>query len=112
MSINFDCKSVGATETLIMAASLAKGTTILNNSAQEPEIIDLANMLNLMGARVKGAGSDRITIEGVESLKGCDYTVMSDRIEAGTFLIAAAITRSSISLYPCEPLHLQTVIKN
>ena len=110
-SINFDCKSVGATETLIMAASLAKGTTILNNSAQEPEIIDLANMLNLMGARVKGAGSERITIEGVESLKGCDYTVMSDRIEAGTFLIAAAITRSSISLCNCEPNHLRTVIK-
>ena len=110
-TINFQCKSVGATETLIMAASLAKGTTILNNSAQEPEIIDLANMLNQMGARVKGAGSERITIEGVASLKGCDYTVMSDRIEAGTFLIAAAITRSSISLYQCEPNHLQTVIK-
>ena len=110
-SINFQCKSVGATETLIMAASLAKGTTILNNSAQEPEIIDLANMLNLMGARIKGAGSERITIEGVKSLKGCDYTVMSDRIEAGTFLIAAAITRSSISLCQCEPNHMQTVIK-
>ena len=109
-SINFKCKSVGATETLLMAASLAKGTTILNNAAQEPEIIDLANMLNLMGAKVKGAGSECITIEGVESLKGCDYTVMSDRIEAGTFLIAAAITRSNISLFPCEPNHLKAVI--
>ena len=109
-SINFKCKSVGATETLLMAASLAKGTTTLNNSAQEPEIIDLANMLNLMGAKVKGAGSECITIEGVECLKGCDYTVMSDRIEAGTFLIAAAITRSSISLYQCEPNHLKAVI--
>ena len=109
-SINFKCKSVGATETLIMAASLAKGTTTLNNVAQEPEIIDLANMLNLMGAKVKGAGSECITIEGVESLKGCDYTVMSDRIEAGTFLIAAAITRSNISLYPCELNHLKAVI--
>ena len=109
-SINFKCKSVGATETLLMAASLAKGTTTLNNAAQEPEIIDLANMLNLMGAKVKGAGSECITIEGVESLKGCDYTVMSDRIEAGTFLIAAAITRSNISLYPCEPDHLKAVI--
>ena len=109
-SINFKCKSVGATETLIMAASLANGTTILNNAAQEPEIIDLANMLNLMGAKVKGAGSECITIEGVESLKGCDYTVMPDRIEAGTFLIAAAITRSNISLYPCEPNHLKAVI--
>ena len=109
--INFTCKSVGATETLLMAASLAKGTTILNNAAQEPEIIDLANMLNLMGARIKGAGSNCITIEGVESLKGCNYTVMPDRIEAGTFLIAAAITRSKISLFPCEPNHLKTVIK-
>ena len=109
-SINFKCKSVGATETLLMAASLAKGTTTLNNAAQEPEIIDLANMLNLMGAKIKGAGSECITIEGVESLKGCDYTVMPDRIEAGTFLIAAAITRSNISLYPCEPNHLKAVI--
>ena len=109
-SINFKCKSVGATETLLMAASLANGSTILNNAAQEPEIIDLANMLNLMGAKVKGAGSECITIEGVESLRGCDYTVMSDRIEAGTFLIAAAITRSNMSLYPCEPNHLKAVI--
>ena len=109
-SINFKCKSVGATETLLMAASLANGTTTLNNAAQEPEIIDLANMLNLMGAKIKGAGSECITIEGVESLKGCDYEVMSDRIEAGTFLIAAAITRSKISLYPCEPNHLKALI--
>jgi len=109
-TINFNCKSVGATETLIMAASLAKGTTILNNAAQEPEIIDLANMLNLMGARVKGAGTECIIIEGVESLKGCDYTVIPDRIETGTFLIAAAITRSEIGLYPCEPNHLKAVI--
>tara|TARA_B100000073_G_scaffold47639_1_gene35149 strand:- start:843 stop:2159 length:1317 start_codon:yes stop_codon:yes gene_type:complete len=110
-SINFKCKSVGATETLLMAATLAKGTTVLNNAAQEPEIIDLANMLNLMGAKVKGAGSECITIEGVESLKGCDYSVMPDRIEAGTFLIAAAITRSKISLLQCEPIHIQEVIK-
>jgi len=109
-SINFKCKSVGATETLLMAASLAKGTTILNNAAQEPEIIDLANMLNLMGAQIKGAGSECITIEGVKSLKGCDYKVIPDRIEAGTFLIAAAITRSSISLFPCVPSHLKAVI--
>ena len=93
-----------------MAASLAKGTTILNNAAQEPEIIDLANMLNLMGARVKGAGSECIKIEGVESLHGCDYTVMPDRIEAGTFLIAGAITRSKISLSPCDPNHLKELI--
>ena len=110
-TINFKCKSVGATETLIMAASLAKGTTVLNNAALEPEIIDLANMMNLMGAKVKGAGSESITIEGVEALKGCEYKVIPDRIEAGTFLIAAAITRSGINLSQCEPKHLQAVIK-
>ena len=71
-NINFKCKSVGATETLLMAAALAKGKTILNNAAQEPEIIDLANMLNQMGAKVKGAGSECITIEGVETLNGCN----------------------------------------
>ena len=109
-SINFKCKSVGATETLLMAASLAKGQTILNNAAQEPEIIDLANMLNAMGAKVKGAGSECITIEGVESLKGCNFNVMPDRIEAGTFLIAAAITRSKINLSPIEPKHLTALI--
>jgi len=109
-TINFKCKSVGATETLLMAASLAKGRTILNNAAREPEIVDLANMLNLMGARVKGAGSESITIDGVESLKGCNYTVIPDRIEAGTYLIAAAITRSEISLFPYEPNHLNSLI--
>ena len=109
-TINFKCKSIGATETLIMAASLAQGTTILKNAAKEPEIIDLANMLNLMGAKIKGAGSECINIEGVESLKGCDYTVIPDRIEAGTFLIAAAITRSEITLSPCDPNHLKEVI--
>ncbi len=109
-SINFKCKSVGATETLIMAASLAEGKTILNNAAQEPEIIDLANMLNKMGGKIKGAGSECITIEGVEALKGCEYSVMPDRIEAGTFLIAAAITRSSISISPVEPKYLTEVI--
>ena len=108
--VNFQCKSVGATETLIMAASLAQGKTILNNAAQEPEIIDLANMLNKMGAKVKGAGTDCITIEGVEDLQGCEYEVMPDRIEAGTFLIAAAITRSIITLSPIEPKHLKEVI--
>ena len=108
--INFKCKSVGATETLIMAASLARGDTILNNAAQEPEIVDLANMLNKMGAKIKGAGSNCIKIEGVETLSGCEYTVMPDRIEAGTFLIAAAITRSTINLAPIEIKHLEEVL--
>ena len=109
-SISFKCKSVGATETLLMAASLAQGETTLYNSAQEPEIKDLANMLNKMGAKIKGAGTDCITIEGVQSLKGCDFSVMPDRIEAGTFLFAAAITRSIVSLSPIESEHLTEVI--
>ena len=108
--IKFNCKSVGATETLIMASSLAKGRTILNNSSQEPEIVDLANILNKMGAKVIGAGTECITIEGVESLQGCDYRVMPDRIEAGTYLIAAAMTRSSITFSSIEPKHLKEVI--
>ena len=108
--INFTCKSVGATETLLMAASLAEGQTILNKAAQEPEIIDLANMLNKMGAKITGAGSECITIEGVNSLQGCSYRVMPDRIETGTFLIAAAITRSIISISPIETKYLTEVI--
>ena len=108
--IKFNCKSVGATKTLIMAACLAKGRTILKNSSQEPEIVDLANILNKMGAKVKGAGTECITIEGVESLGGCDYTVMPDRIEAGTYLIAAAMTRSKITFSSIEPTHLKEVI--
>ena len=109
-TIKFNCKSVGATKTLIMAASLAKGRTILNNSSQEPEIVDLANILNKMGAKVIGAGTECITIEGVESLQGCDYRVMPDRIEAGTYLIAAAMTRSKITFSSIEPTHLKEVI--
>jgi len=108
--IKFNCKSVGATKTLIMAACLAKGRTILKNSSQEPEIVDLANILNKMGAKVKDAGTECITIEGVESLRGCDYTVMPDRIEAGTYLIAAAMTRSKITFSSIEPTHLKEVI--
>ncbi len=108
--IKFNCKSVGATKTLIMAACLAKGRTILKNSSQEPEIIDLANILNKMGAKVKGAGTECINIEGVESLGGCDYSVMPDRIEAGTYLIAAAMTRSKITFSSIEPTHLKEVI--
>ena len=93
-----------------MAASLAKGETILNNAAQEPEIIDLANLLNKMGAKIQGAGSEVIKITGVDTLYGCDYCVMPDRIEAGTFLIAAAITRSIITLSDVEHKHLKAVI--
>jgi len=108
--MKFNCKSVGATETILMAATLAQGTTILENAAQEPEIQDLATMLNKMGAKIQGAGTSQITIEGVDHLNGCSYTVMPDRIEAGTFLIAAAITRSPLTISPVIPEHLETVI--
>lgn len=84
--------SVGATENLMMAATLAEGTTILENAAREPEIVDLALCLNKMGAKITGAGSNNIVIEGVEKLTGCEHTVLPDRIETGTFLVAAAVT--------------------
>ncbi|RMF21213.1 MAG: UDP-N-acetylglucosamine 1-carboxyvinyltransferase [Cyanobacteria bacterium J083] len=103
--------SVGATETIIMAATLAEGETILENAAQEPEIVDLANFCRTMGANIEGAGTSTITISGVEKLRSfVDYTVVPDRIEAGTFLAAGAITHSEISLYPVVPAHLAPVI--
>ena len=110
-SIVLDCPSVGATETILMAASLAKGTSVIENAAQEPEVQDLANLLNAMGARISGAGGPSITIEGVERLHGCDYTVIPDRIEAGTFLLAAAITRSTLRVAPVVPDHLSSVLQ-
>ena len=110
-SIVLDCPSVGATETILMAASLANGTSVIENAAQEPEVQDLANLLNAMGARISGAGGPSITIEGVERLHGCDYTVIPDRIEAGTFLLAAAITRSTLRVAPVVPDHLSSVLQ-
>ena len=95
-SIYFDFPSVGATENIMMAASLAEGTTILENAAEEPEIVDLANYLNKMGAKIRGAGTDTIRIEGVDKLHGADYTIIPDRIEAGTYMIAAAMTGGDI----------------
>ncbi len=108
--INLDYESVGATETILMAATLADGCTIIKNAAKEPEIQDLANFLNKMGAKIQGAGSSTITIEGVNSLKGCKHQVIPDRIEAGTFLIAAAITRSPLTISPIIPEHLSSVL--
>lgn len=96
--IYLDFPSVGATENIMMAAVLASGTTIIENAAEEPEIWDLANFLNSMGANIKGAGFGKITIEGVESLKGVIYKPIYDRIEAGTFMVAAAITNSIIKI--------------
>ena len=94
--ILFDIVTVTGTENLLMAATLAEGQTILENAAREPEVVDLANCLIAMGADIKGAGTDTITINGVESLKGCRYSVMPDRIETGTYLVAAAVTRGYV----------------
>lgn len=108
--IYLDIASVGATENLMMAATLAEGETIIENAAREPEVVDLANFCNAMGAKIKGAGTSRIIIEGVAKLHSVDYSIIPDRIEAGTFLLAAAITRSEITLSPVAPEHLIPVI--
>ena len=110
-SIYLDFPSVGATENIIMASVLAKGTTIIENAAEEPEISDLINFLNSMGAKITGGGTGKIIIEGVNSLHGISYTPIFDRIEAGTFIIAAAITNSIITLNGVNPEHLQAVIE-
>ena len=109
--IRLGCPSVGATETLIMAAVLAEGKTIISNSAREPEIQDLCKMLNNMGAKIRGAGTSRISIEGVNYLNGCSHEVIPDRIEAGTFLIAAAATLSAITISPVIPSHLKSLLQ-
>ena len=110
--IVLDCPSVGATETILMAAVLADGVSTIENAAQEPEVQDLANLLNSMGAQVSGAGGPVITVKGVERLRGCtNYSVIPDRIEAGTFLMAAAITRSPLVVEPVIPEHLSAVIQ-
>lgn len=108
--IEFDKVTVTGTENLMMAASLARSTTILRNAACEPEITDLAELLNKMGARIRGAGTTRIEIEGVEELGGAEHTIIPDRIETGTFIAAAAITGGKLEIKDCEPLHLSSVI--
>ena len=107
--IKLKCPSVGATETLIMAASLAEGRTTIENAAREPEIQDLCHMLNKMGAKIYDSGKEKIIIDGVSKLGGCTHKVIPDRIEAGTFLIAAAATSSSITISPVIPSHLEAV---
>ncbi len=107
--IYLDFPSVGATENLMMAAVLAKGTTIIENAAYEPEIVDLANFLNKMGADIKGMGTNLIRIRGVKKLSAVKYTIIPDRIEAGTFMIAAAITKGEIRLKNVIPAHLEPV---
>lgn len=108
--ISFDTVTVTGTENLMMAAALAKGETVLENAAREPEITDLANALIQMGAKIEGAGTDIIRIQGVDELRPMNYRVMPDRIEAGTFVIAAAITRGSVSIKNCVPGHLDAVL--
>ena len=109
--IYLDFPSVGATENIIMAAVFAEGSTIIENAAEEPEIWDLANFLNKMGANIKGAGYGKITIEGVKSLKNIRYKPIFDRIEAGTFMIAAAITNSKIKINGINEEHLRPLIE-
>lgn len=108
--INFDFPSVGATENAMMAAAVADGTTIIRNAAREPEVIDLQNLLRKMGAEISGAGTDTIVINGVERLAPAEHHVIPDRIEAGTFLVAGAITRGDVTVENVIPAHLFSVI--
>lgn len=108
--IYFDIPSVTGTENLMMAAVLAEGTTVLENAAKEPEITDLADFLVKRGARIAGAGTDMITIEGVTELHGADHDVIPDRIEAGTYLVAGAITGGEVSVERCRPEHLEPLL--
>lgn len=108
--VYLDFPSVGATENIMMAATLAEGSTTIENAAEEPEIVDLANFLNSMGARIKGAGTDTIKIDGVEKLHGTRYAVIPDRIETATFMIAAATTRGNVLIKNCIPDHVRPII--
>ena len=108
--VHFEKVTVTGTENLLMAAALAEGRTVLRNAAREPEIEDLAELLNRMGGRVRGAGTETITVEGVEALGGAEHTIIPDRIEAGTFLVAAAITGGELELKNCRPAHMAAVI--
>ena len=106
-----DLVTVTGTENLMMAATLAEGTTVIENAAREPEVVDLANCLNAMGARISGAGSDAIVVEGVERLTGTHYDVLPDRIESGTYLVAAAITGGHVRIKDTRPRMLEAVIE-
>lgn len=108
--ILMDMVTVGGTENLMMAATLAQGTTVIENAAREPEVVDLALLLNKMGAKISGHGADTIVVEGVERLSGCEYEVMPDRVEAGTYLIAAASTRGRVKLEGIDPMLLDSVL--
>ena len=108
--VYLDVPSVGATENIMMAACLAHGETVIDNAAQEPEVVDVANFLNSAGASIKGAGTPRIRIHGVRELRGTTYSIIPDRIEAATYLIAGAITQGSVTVGNVIPLHLKSVL--
>lgn len=107
--IYLDVVSVGATINIMLAASRAKGSTIIENAAKEPEIIDVATLLNAMGAKIKGAGTETIRIEGVDSLHGCRHSIIPDRIQAGTYMIAAAATRGDVIIDNVIPKHMEAM---
>ena len=109
-TIDFDPVSVTATENVLMAASLAEGKTVINNAAKEPEVVDLADCLNKMGAKIKGQGTDRIVIKGVKTLKGCDFSVIPDRVETATYLTAVAMTGGSIKIKRTRPDSVDSVL--
>jgi UDP-N-acetylglucosamine 1-carboxyvinyltransferase len=108
--IYLDFPSVGATENILMMAAKTPGTSIIENAAKEPEIVDLANFLNSMGAKIRGAGTDIIKIDGVAKLKAVRYAIIPDRIEAGTYMIAAAISGGEIEVENVIPTHLHPVV--
>lgn len=108
--IVMDQVTVTGTENLMMAAALADGISVIENAAREPEVVDLADFINAMGGKVMGAGTDTITVEGVENLKGCDYSVLPDRIETGTYLVAAAITGGKVLVKDTDPTLLDAVL--
>ena len=110
-NIVFDTVTVTGTENIMMAATLADGTSTLENAAQEPEVVDLANFLNAMGAKIEGAGTNTIVIEGVDDLHGAEYSVLPDRIETGTYLVAGAITRGHVRVTRVRPSDLDAVIE-
>jgi UDP-N-acetylglucosamine 1-carboxyvinyltransferase len=109
-TVVFDTTTVGGTENILMAATKARGVTLIENAAREPEVVDLAHMLKRMGAKIEGEGTEVIKVRGVEALTPCDYDVIPDRIEAGTFLAACGMTRGNVVIEGCIPSHLRSVI--
>jgi UDP-N-acetylglucosamine 1-carboxyvinyltransferase len=109
--ITFDIPTVTGTENLMMAAVMAKGKTTLQNAAMEPEVVELADVLNKMGAKIKGAGTNTVEIEGVKSLRATEHAVIPDRIEAGTLMVAAGLTRGNIKLLRCPFHHMESVVQ-